>query len=66
MLETMRAALEFLTPALDELSLTIKDHHAVGLFACGMNSVMNVDVALGVRANAMCVAVLNVSRKVAP
>ena len=64
--EAVSASAELLAPALDELSLVIEDHHAVRLLACGVDSVVNVDVSLRVFADAMRVAILDVSGKFSP
>ena len=48
--QAVRAALELLAPALDELALLIEHHHGVGALAGRVHSVVHVDVALGILA----------------
>ena len=64
--QPVRAALELLAPALDELALFVEDHHGVGAFAGGVDGVVHVDVALRILDHAVGVAVLDPRRQFAP
>src|SRR6185437_6018900 len=64
--EAMRAAPELLAPALDELTFVIEDHHAVRLFAGGIDGVVDINTAVRVLADAMRVAVFDVRGEIAP
>ena len=64
--EAVRATFEFFAPALDKLAFVIEDDHAVGLFAGSIYGVVDVNVAVGIFANAVGVAVGNADGKFAP
>ena len=62
----MRAASELSSPGTDELPVVIEDHHRVLALAGGMHGVMDIDIALGIFADAMRVAVLDGAWQLAP
>ena len=64
--ETVRAAAERRTPALDETAVAIEDHHSVMRLAGRVDGVVNIDVPLRIDTDAVGVAVLDVGRERAP
>ena len=62
----MRAAAEHGAEGTHELALLIENHDAVGAGAVFIHRVVNVDVALGVLADAVRIAVLDIGRQFTP
>src|SRR3954471_4129418 len=60
----MRSALEILAPALNELAFGIENHHRVAALARCVDGVVDVDVAVRILANSVCVAVLDFDGKI--
>ena len=64
--QTMRPAFELTPPGADKFAFAIEDHHGVQALAGGVHRVMDVDVALGILADAVSIAVLDGARQLAP
>ncbi len=62
----MRSAPKLAPPTLDKFSATVKHNHRVRIFALGVDRVMDVDMTLGVRADAGSVPVLDIGGQFAP
>src|SRR3569833_669704 len=65
-MQAVRDAAKLLAPGADELPFLIENDHRVRDLAIGEHSVVDVDVVLGVFDDTVCVAVLDVGRKLAP